>query len=96
MTDHMTIDHEVGKRITAADECALVMAAYARNPTSELLRDRLAVLFNRNDRFAEAMTEIQTLNETYGPRVAGESDTTARAAMQQEMTTEMTAAVTRS
>ncbi len=55
MTDHMTIDHEVGKRITAADECALVMAAYARNPTSELLRDRLAVLFNRNDRFAEAI-----------------------------------------
>lgn len=48
------------------------------------------------DRFAEAMTEIQTLNETYGPKVAGESDTTARAAIQQEMTTEMTAAVTKS
>ncbi len=55
MTDHMTIDHEVGKRITAADECALVQAAYARNPASTLLRDRLAVLFNRNDRFAEAI-----------------------------------------
>ncbi|WP_439571539.1 2OG-Fe(II) oxygenase family protein [Sphingomonas sp.] len=55
MTDHMTIDHEVGKRITAADECALVRAAYARNPASTLLRDRLAVLFNRNDRFAEAI-----------------------------------------
>lgn len=48
------------------------------------------------DRFAEAMTEIQGLNETYGPKVAGETDTTARAAIQQEMTTEMTAAVTRS
>jgi uncharacterized protein (TIGR02466 family) len=55
MTDHMTIDHEVGKRITAADECALVMAAYARNPGSTLLRDRLAVLFNRNDRFDAAI-----------------------------------------
>ncbi len=55
MTDQMMIDHEVGKRITASDECALVIAAYARNPTSELLRDRLAVLFNRNDRFAEAI-----------------------------------------
>lgn len=55
MTDHMTIDHEVGKRITAADECALVMAAYARNPSSTLLRERLAVLFSRSDRFDEAI-----------------------------------------
>ena len=55
MTDQMTIDHEIGKRITAADECALVIAAYARNPASALLRDRLAVLFNRNDRFDEAI-----------------------------------------
>lgn len=55
MTDHMTIDHEVGKRITAADECALVMAAYARNPTSQLLRERLAVLLNRNDRFGDVI-----------------------------------------
>ena len=55
MTDQMTIDHEVGKRITAADECALVMAAYARNPDSTLLRDRLAVLFYRNDRFDDAI-----------------------------------------
>ncbi|MFT4934531.1 MAG: hypothetical protein ACI9LT_001213 [Pseudoalteromonas distincta] len=46
------------------------------------------------DRFAEAMTDIQTLNETYGPRVAGAADTTARTALQQQMTTEMTAAVT--
>ena len=55
MTDQMTIDHEVGKRITAADECALVLAAYGRNPGSTLLRDRLAVLFNRNDRFDDAI-----------------------------------------
>ncbi len=44
--------------------------------------------------FAEAMTDIQALNETYGPQVAGESDATARATIQQQMTTEMTAAVT--
>ena len=55
MTDQMKIDHEVGKRITAADECALVMAAYARNPTSDLLRERLAVLLNRNDRFDDTI-----------------------------------------
>jgi uncharacterized protein (TIGR02466 family) len=55
MTDHMKIDHEVGKRITAADECALVEAAYARNPASTLMRDRLAVLLNRNDRFDETI-----------------------------------------
>lgn len=46
------------------------------------------------DRFAEAMVDIQALNETYGPRVAGAADTNARAALQQQMTTEMTAAVT--
>lgn len=55
MTDHMTIDHEVGKRITATDECALVQAAYARNPASTLLRERLALLFNRNDRFDDVI-----------------------------------------
>ncbi|HEV7287042.1 2OG-Fe(II) oxygenase family protein [Sphingomonas sp.] len=55
MTDHMKIDHEVGKRITAADECALVIAAYARNPASTLLRARLAVLFTRNDRFDDVI-----------------------------------------
>ena len=55
MTDQMKIDHEVGKRITAADECALVMAAYARNPASALLRERLAVLMIRNDRFDDVI-----------------------------------------
>ncbi|MDP3490707.1 MAG: DUF4168 domain-containing protein [Phenylobacterium sp.] len=45
------------------------------------------------DGFADAMTDIQALNDQYGPRVAGEADTTARAALQQQMTTEMTAAV---
>lgn len=46
------------------------------------------------ERFAEALADIQALNESYAPRVSGASDTTARAAVQQEMTTEMTAAVT--
>lgn len=55
MTDHMKIDHDVGKRITAADECALVQAAFARNPTSELLRHRLARLLNHDDRFDEVI-----------------------------------------
>ena len=55
MTDHMTIDHEVGKRITGADECALVQTAYARNPASSLLRARLAVLLTRDDRFDDVI-----------------------------------------
>ncbi len=46
------------------------------------------------DRFAEAMVDIQALNEKYGPQVAGAADTNARTALQQQMTTEMTAAVT--
>jgi hypothetical protein len=46
------------------------------------------------DRFAEAMVDIQALNETYGPQVAGAADATARTALQQQMTKEMTAAVT--
>ncbi|WP_066657579.1 MULTISPECIES: 2OG-Fe(II) oxygenase family protein [unclassified Sphingomonas] len=55
MTDHMKIDHEVGKRITAAAECALLQAAYARNPESPLLRERLAGLLSFNDRFVETI-----------------------------------------
>lgn len=45
------------------------------------------------DSFAEAMTDIQSLNEQYSARVAAEADETAKAALQQQMTAEMTAAV---
>jgi len=55
MTDHMKIEHEIGKRITAADECALLEAAYARNPGSALMRDRLALLYYHNDRFDDVI-----------------------------------------
>ncbi|WP_300579067.1 DUF4168 domain-containing protein [Phenylobacterium sp.] len=43
--------------------------------------------------FAEAMTDVQSLNEEYGPRVTAETDATAQATLQQEMNTKMTAAV---
>lgn len=55
MSSHMIISQETGKRITAADECALVKAAYARNPGSPLLRQRLASLFNLSDAFDETL-----------------------------------------
>ncbi|MDP1617271.1 DUF4168 domain-containing protein [Phenylobacterium sp.] len=43
--------------------------------------------------FAEAMTDVQALNEEYGAKVAAEADATAQTALQQEMTSKMTAAV---
>lgn len=43
--------------------------------------------------FAEAMTDVQSLNEEYGPKVTAETDATAQATLQQEMNTKMTAAV---
>lgn len=55
MSNHMLISQEVGKRITATDECALVKTAYARNPESLLLRQRLAGLFNICDTFDETI-----------------------------------------
>ncbi len=62
----MIISQEMGKRITAADECAVVKAAYARNPASPLLRQRLASLFNLSDAFGEtlalyAAVDLETL-----------------------------------
>jgi len=55
MSNHMIISQEVGKRITATDECALVRAAYARNPDSPLLRERLAGLLNLCDAYTETL-----------------------------------------
>lgn len=52
----MILTQEIGKRITATDECALVRAAYQRNPDSPLLRERLATLFNICDAFDETLT----------------------------------------
>ncbi len=43
--------------------------------------------------FAEAMADVQSLNEEFGPRVTAETDATAQATLQQEMNTRMTAAV---
>lgn len=45
------------------------------------------------DRFAAAMADVQALNQSYGPKVEGAGDTTARATLQSQLTTEMTAAV---
>ena len=45
------------------------------------------------DGFASAMNEVQSLNDEYAPRLAGESDATAKADLQREMNTKMTAAV---
>jgi len=55
MSNHMIISQEVGKRITATDECTLVKAAYARNPESLLLRARLGALFNLCDAYDETI-----------------------------------------
>lgn len=55
VSGHMIISQEIGKRITATDECALVRAAYARNPESPLLRARLGALFNLCDAFDETI-----------------------------------------
>ena len=43
--------------------------------------------------FAEAMADVQSLNEEFGPRVTAETDATAQATLQQEMNARMTAAV---
>ena len=51
----MILTQEVGKRITATDECALVRAAWRRNPDSPLLRARLAALLNICDAFDETL-----------------------------------------
>jgi len=56
----MIISQEVGKRITALDECALVKAAYARNPESPLLRGRLGALFNLCDAYDETIALYAT------------------------------------
>lgn len=55
MSNHMIISQEIGKRITATDECTLVKAAYARNPESPLLRARLGALFNLCDAYDETI-----------------------------------------
>lgn len=55
MTEPMIIRQEPGKRVTASDECALVGAAFARNPDSLLLRERLAGLLNMNDTHGETL-----------------------------------------
>ncbi|WP_447727336.1 2OG-Fe(II) oxygenase family protein [Sphingomonas koreensis] len=55
MSSHMIISQEIGKRITATDECVLVKAAYARNPESPVLRARLGTLFNLCDAFDETI-----------------------------------------
>lgn len=45
------------------------------------------------DGFASAMNDVQALNDEYAPRVAAEGDPTAKAELQSEMNTKMTAAV---
>lgn len=60
MSNHMIISQEVGKRITATDECTLVKAAYARNPGSSLLRARLGTLFNLCDAYDETIALYAT------------------------------------
>lgn len=43
--------------------------------------------------FASAMNDVQSLNDEYAPRLASESDAAAKAELQREMNTKMTAAV---
>lgn len=43
--------------------------------------------------FASAMNDVQSLNDEYAPRLASESDAAAKAELQTEMNSKMTAAV---
>lgn len=60
VSGHMIISQEIGKRITATDECALVKVAYARNPESPLLRARLGALLNLCDAYDETIALYAT------------------------------------
>jgi len=90
MTAPAAFAQDAGADATMSNDPTAPAATAAPAGTSATFTD------TQVDGFAEAMTDVQSLNEEYGPKVSAETDATAQATLQQEMNTKMTAAVEQS